>query len=88
VPTARATSLEASLRWRPVHAAWGQRLELSLFRTDNRDDILFDSVSATSQLCDVDVYLSGDGRCETPGDVFDRTMADRYGQNAYWLVVA
>jgi outer membrane receptor protein involved in Fe transport len=47
---ARATSLEASLRWRPVHAAWGQRLELSLFRTDNRDDILFDSVSATSQL--------------------------------------
>jgi outer membrane receptor protein involved in Fe transport len=43
----RATSLEAGLRWRP---APGQRLELSLFRTDNRDDIVFGSVSATSQL--------------------------------------
>lgn len=46
----RATSLEAGLRWRPVNAAWGQRLELALFRTDNRDDIVFGSVSATSQL--------------------------------------
>ena len=43
----RATSLEAGLRWRP---ALGQRLELALFRTDNRDDIVFGSVSATSQL--------------------------------------
>ena len=43
----RATSLEAGLRWRP---APGQRLELSLFRTDNRDDIVFRSVSAVSQL--------------------------------------
>jgi hypothetical protein len=43
----RATSLEAGLRWRP---APGQRLELALFRTDNRDDIVFGSVSATSQL--------------------------------------
>lgn len=46
----RATSLEAGLRWRPANAAWGQRLELALFRTDNRDDIVFGSVSATSQL--------------------------------------
>ncbi|GCL63205.1 TonB-dependent receptor [Pseudaquabacterium pictum] len=43
----RATSLEAGLRWRP---APGQRLELALFRTDNRDDIVFRSVSAVSQL--------------------------------------
>lgn len=43
----RATGLEAGLRWRP---APGQRLELALFRTDNRDDIVFGSVSATSQL--------------------------------------
>ena len=43
----RATSLEAGLRWRP---APGQRLELAVFRTDNRDDIVFGSVSATSQL--------------------------------------
>lgn len=43
----RATSLEAGLRWRP---APGQRLEVALFRTDNRDDIVFGSVSATSQL--------------------------------------
>lgn len=43
----RATSLEAGLRWRP---APGQRLELALFRTDNRDDIVFGSVSAISQL--------------------------------------
>ena len=46
----RATSLEAGLRWRPPDAGWGQRLELALFRTDNRDDIVFGSVSATSQL--------------------------------------
>jgi outer membrane receptor protein involved in Fe transport len=43
----RATSLEAGLRWRP---APGQRLEVAVFRTDNRDDIVFGSVSATSQL--------------------------------------
>lgn len=43
----RATSVELGLRWRP---AAGQRLELSAFRTDNRDDIVFGSVSATSQL--------------------------------------
>lgn len=43
----RATSLEAGARWQP---APGQRLELSLYRTDNRDDILFSSVSATGQL--------------------------------------
>ena len=43
----RATSLEAGLRWAP---APGQRLELSLYRNDNRDDILFSSVSSTGQL--------------------------------------
>lgn len=42
----RSTSLEAGLRWTP---ASGQRLELSLYRNDNRDDILFSSVSATGQ---------------------------------------
>ncbi len=46
----RATSLEAGLRWAPPADAWRQRLELALFRTDNRDDIVFGSVSATSQL--------------------------------------
>lgn len=43
----RATSIEAGLRWRP---AAGQRLELTLFRNTNRDDIVFGSVSATGQL--------------------------------------
>jgi outer membrane receptor protein involved in Fe transport len=43
----RATSLEAGPALAP---APGQRLELALFRTDNRDDIVFGSVSATSQL--------------------------------------
>lgn len=46
----RASSVEAGLRWRPAGAVWSQRLELALFRTENRDDILFGSVSATSQL--------------------------------------
>lgn len=43
----RATSTELGLRWQP---GAGGRLELALFRTDNRDDIVFGSVSATSQL--------------------------------------
>jgi hypothetical protein len=43
----RVTSLEAGLRWRP---ATGQRLELVLFRSDNHDDILFGSLSTSSQL--------------------------------------
>lgn len=43
----RATSLELGLRWRPVPT---QRLELTLYRNDNRDDILFGSVSTTGQL--------------------------------------
>ena len=38
---------ELGLRWRP---AAGQRVELSIYRTDNHNDILFGSVSATSQL--------------------------------------
>ena len=46
----RALSLEAGLRWRPGFGPAGQRLELALFRTDNHDDIVFGSVSATSQL--------------------------------------
>lgn len=46
----RATSLEAGLRWRPADAPGRQRVEVALFRTDNRDDIVFGSVSATSQL--------------------------------------
>ena len=43
----KSTSLELGTRWRP---AAGQRLELSLYRTDNRDDIVFGSVSTTGLL--------------------------------------
>ena len=43
----RSTSFELGARWRP---AAGQRLELTLYRTDNRDDIVFGSVSTTGQL--------------------------------------
>lgn len=43
----RSTSLELGARWRP---ATGHRLELTLYRTDNRDDIVFGSVSTTGQL--------------------------------------
>ena len=42
----RSTSAELGLRWK----APGQSLSLSVFRIDNRDDIVFGSVSATSQL--------------------------------------
>jgi outer membrane receptor protein involved in Fe transport len=43
----RSTSVELGARWRP---AAGQRLELTLYRTDNRDDIVFGSVSTTGLL--------------------------------------
>lgn len=43
----RSIALEFGARWRP---AAGQRVELSLYRNDNRDDILFGSVSTTGQL--------------------------------------
>lgn len=43
----RSTSAELGARWLP---ATGHRVEFSAYRTDNRDDILFGSVSATSQL--------------------------------------
>jgi outer membrane receptor protein involved in Fe transport len=43
----RSTSLELGARWRP---ASGQRVEISVFSTDNKDDILFSSISTTSQL--------------------------------------
>ena len=43
----RSTSVEAGLRWRP---AQGQSLSLAAYRTDNRDDIVFGSVSVTGQL--------------------------------------
>jgi len=43
----RSTAAELGLRWRPAAA---QRLELSLYRTDNRNDIVFGSVSTTGQL--------------------------------------
>lgn len=43
----RATSVEAGLRWRPTR---GPRGSLTLFRTDNRDDILFRSLSVNGQL--------------------------------------
>ncbi len=42
-----ATTLEAGARWQPHR---DHRFALSLYRTDNRNDILFGSVSATSQL--------------------------------------
>lgn len=43
----RATSLEVGARYVPMP---GQRAELTLYRNDNRDDILFSSVSTTGQL--------------------------------------
>lgn len=43
----RSTAAEIGARWRPGPA---QRVELSLYRTDNRDDIVFGSVSTTGQL--------------------------------------
>jgi outer membrane receptor protein involved in Fe transport len=43
----RSTHLELGARWRPAPE---QRIELALFRTDNRDDILFSSISTVSQL--------------------------------------
>lgn len=43
----RSTALELGARWRPADA---QRVELTLYRHDNRDDILFGSVSTTGQL--------------------------------------
>ncbi|HEX6018743.1 MAG TPA: TonB-dependent receptor [Burkholderiaceae bacterium] len=43
----RSTSFELGARWRP---AAGHRLELTLYRTDNRDDIVFGSASTTGQL--------------------------------------
>jgi outer membrane receptor protein involved in Fe transport len=43
----RSTSIEVGARWRP---AAGQRVELTAYRTDNRDDIVFGSVSTTGQL--------------------------------------
>lgn len=42
-----STTAEAGARWQP---GADQRLSLSLYRTRNRDDILFGSVSATGQL--------------------------------------
>lgn len=43
----RSTNLELGARWTPSAT---QRAELTFFRNDNRDDILFSSVSATGQL--------------------------------------
>ncbi len=43
----RSTSTEIGMRWKP---APGQSIELTAYRTENRDDILFRSVSAVSQL--------------------------------------
>lgn len=43
----RSTAVELGTRWRP---AADQRVELTLYRHDNRDDIVFGSVSTTGQL--------------------------------------
>ncbi|MFZ2986851.1 TonB-dependent receptor, partial [Ideonella sp.] len=45
----RSTSTELGLRWQATGAR-PQHVELTAWRTDNRDDIVFGSVSATSQL--------------------------------------
>ncbi len=45
----RSTSTELGLRWQAMGAR-PQHVELTAWRTDNRDDIVFGSVSATSQL--------------------------------------
>lgn len=42
-----STAFELGARWRPADA---QRVELTAYRHDNRDDIVFGSVSATGQL--------------------------------------
>ncbi|MDH4393671.1 MAG: TonB-dependent receptor [Aquabacterium sp.] len=70
----RATSLEAGLRWRP---APGQRLEVALYRTDNQDDIVFGSVSATSQLG----YFRNFARTRHQG--LDATWQAQYGPVAF-----
>ena len=43
----RSTTAEAGARWTPGN---GTRASLAVYRTDNRDDILFGSVSLTGQL--------------------------------------
>lgn len=66
----RSTSAELGLRWRPAD---GQRVEISAYRTDNRDDILFGSVSATSQLG----YFSNFARTRHQG--LDASVSGRSG---------
>ena len=43
----KSTTFEAGARWAP---ATGTRVSIAAYRTDNRDDILFGSVSVTGQL--------------------------------------
>lgn len=46
----RSTTFEAGARWRGQGAAAGASASLTAYRTQNRDDILFSSVSVTGQL--------------------------------------
>jgi outer membrane receptor protein involved in Fe transport len=79
----RSTNLELGLRWR-ANAA--QSLEISAFRIDNRNDILFRSVSATSQLG----YFQNFPRTRNQG--LDAQWQGRFGtlalQAAYSLLQA
>ncbi len=66
----RSTSLEFGARWKP---APGQSFEFTAFRTDNRDDIVFGSVSTTSQLG----YFQNFPRTRNQG--FDAQWLGRFG---------
>ena len=67
----RSLSAELGLRWQVAPA---QQLTLSVFRIDNRDDIVFGSVSATSQLG----YFRNIGRTRHQG--LDLGWDARYGR--------
>jgi outer membrane receptor protein involved in Fe transport len=79
----RSTNLELGLRWR---AGAAQSLEINAFRIDNHDDILFRSVSATSQLG----YFQNFPRTRNQG--LDAQWQGRFGalslQAAYSLLQA
>lgn len=79
----RSTNVEVGMRWRPDAA---HSIEVSAFRIDNHDDILFRSVSATSQLG----YFQNFARTRNQG--VDAQWQGRFGalsmQAAYSLLDA
>jgi outer membrane receptor protein involved in Fe transport len=79
----RSTNVEVGMRWR---AGVAHSIDVSAFRVDNRDDILFRSVSATSQLG----YFQNFARTRNQG--LDAQWQGRFGalamQAAYSLLDA